>query len=507
VLFFFFQIPFHREIKVTSARHCSSTPPAVVRAQTQETDALVVLHRQRKRPRQGVFPALRLEMMPHLSSIVCLQMGIFATLPWVLPAGLPSQPQQRPDHILRSMQIHTGFVSHFQFLSRTKRPVGTIVAAKRKKSSDGHIIFTDVTQAAPLAPKGQPPMIITYTNDGACVSNWLTSNVGKDVQFLGFDTETVPSVRKNSDQFKGPATLQLATAEGECLVVHLAHVPRKNCFASPASGGIKDAKDGAGLLSRLRGVGFDDLAEVLRETRVIKAGVGIDADAIDLWRENRLVLAGRFDLGGIGAKSHGRIGLKDLAEMVVPGLVLPKSKKLTMSDWAMVPLTQNQLEYAAADAFAGAAVFSTLKTSAPDRPSHGNPVLPHFNDVGCLRDLILQGERPVEELEARATRRRAAKLDMQARQAVLDIADMQSRQAVLHMEQAKDPYLCEEAVMDAAERKLFRELTTAPDVFEARLNEARCVFLETRPRPPLSADDFAGLGMLSPKVNREGMNV
>jgi hypothetical protein len=450
------------------------------------------------------FPALRLEMRPHLSSIVCLQVGIFAALPWVIPAGLPSQHQQRPDHILRSMQIRTGFVSHFQFLPRTKRPVGTI-AAKRKKSSDGHIIFTDVTQAAPLAPKGQPPMIITYTNDGYSVSNWLTSNVGKDVQFLGFDTETVPSFRKNSNQFKGPATLQLATAEGECLVVHLAHVPRKNCFASPASGGIKDAKDGAGLLSRLRGL--DDLAEVLRETRVIKAGVGIDADAIDLWRENRLVLAGRFDLGGIGAKSHGRIGLKDLAEMVVPGLVLPKSKKLTMSDWAGVPLTQNQLEYAAADAFAGAAVFSTLKMSAPDRPSHGNPVLPHFNDVGCLRDLILQGERHVEELEARATRRRAAKLDMQARQAVLDIADMQSRQAVSHMEQAKDPYLCEEAVMDAAERKLFRELTTAPDVFEARLNEARCVFLETRPRPPLSADDFAGLGMLPPKVNGEGMNV
>ena len=151
--------------------------------------------------------------------------------------------------------------------SETSRCTAAAVCATRKKN-EGPVIFTNVSSTAPLAPR-QPPLTITYTNDGATVANWLQRHVGADVCCVGFDTETAPSFRRTSAPWSSaPATLQLATSEGACLVVHLAHVPRKNCFVSPASQGrIKDAPDGKGLL-RLRGM--DELADVLNSTRVMK---------------------------------------------------------------------------------------------------------------------------------------------------------------------------------------------------------------------------------------------
>jgi ribonuclease D len=38
--------------------------------------------------------------------------------------------------------------------------------------------------------------------------------------------------------------------------------------------------------------------------------------------------------------------------MVVPNIELPKSKKISMSDWSVAPLSEKQIQYAAADAFA-----------------------------------------------------------------------------------------------------------------------------------------------------------
>ena len=46
--------------------------------------------------------------------------------------------------------------------------------------------------------------------------------------------------------------------------------------------------------------------------------------------------------------------------MVVPNIELPKSKKISMSDWSVAPLSEKQIQYAAADAFAAHVLKSVL---------------------------------------------------------------------------------------------------------------------------------------------------
>jgi hypothetical protein len=355
------------------------------------------------------------------------------------------------------------------------------LCAKKRAALDARPLFTTVSTTAPLA-SGQPPLTITYTTEGAAVSAWLGRHAA-DGGVLGFDTESVPTVRRTSRRFQGPATLQLASADGACLVVHLAHVKRKNCFVSTTSGGVQDAPESAGTGNRFQGL--DDLDEVLQDTRVLKAGVGINLDAIDLWREHRLAVAARFDIGGIGVPRGGnRVqSLQKLAEMV-SGFTLHKSKTLAMSDWSAVPLTQRQLEYAAADAFAAASVVDTLARSPP--ASDGEP-LPSFCDLERLRQAILERERPIEEIDERAARRRAAKLEMRARQAALD---------ALALSLSDDGVEDSQSPQVPVDKRLLRELREAPELFEAQLEEAQRIFWQTAPDRALSSDDFAALGML-----------
>jgi len=248
----------------------------------------------------------------------------------------------------------------------------------------------------------------------------------------------------------------------------------------PSSGAIKDAPEGTGLANRFRGL--EDLVEMLRDQTVLKCGVGIDQDAIDMWREHRIALCGRFDLGGIGASGTRTQGLQRLSESVMPGFQLDKSKKLSMSDWSQKPLTPKQLEYAAADAFAGVAVVSTLNRSPPHALDDGTP-LPFFGDVDRLRQAILKRERPIIEIEERATRRRAAKNEIKACETVLELAPGQDEAAT--------------SLLDAPLRRLRRELDTSPDIFNTRLLSARRVFGDTRPDFAMTTNEYEALGMLA----------
>ena len=68
----------------------------------------------------------------------------------------------------------------------------------------------------------------------------------------------------------------------------------------------------------------------------------------------------RFDIGGIGSDSNrSGVGLQKLARAIV-GVEMVKSKKVSMSDWSQIPLTNAQLCFASRDAWAGAAVMENI---------------------------------------------------------------------------------------------------------------------------------------------------
>ena len=69
-----------------------------------------------------------------------------------------------------------------------------------------------------------PQMHVVYSNDPRSVRRWIRNH--SHIDALGFDTETVPSVRR-SDPERGPSTIQLASADGACLVAHLEHFPEE----------------------------------------------------------------------------------------------------------------------------------------------------------------------------------------------------------------------------------------------------------------------------------------
>ena len=135
------------------------------------------------------------------------------------------------------------------------------------------------------------------------------------------------------------------------------------------------------------------LADVLRDRTVVKVGVGLDDDAIELYnRDSRLALRGRLDIGG--PRKRRAIALRTVAHRVIGGPMAPKAKKIAMSNWAVRRLYDKQLAYAARDAWLGAAIFDAL---AADHA---------FTDAVATQ---IDVEMNIDELSALAADRRVIK--------------------------------------------------------------------------------------------------
>lgn len=220
---------------------------------------------------------------------------------------------------------------------------------------------------------------VVYTNSPVTISRWLSENVSSPGCVLGFDVESNPSTPWTiHPRFEGPCTVQLATTDA-CLVVHLF---RKSGGPSMAAAPILEA--------------------VLSDEAIIKAGVGIDKDLIELCHAwGGLKARSRLNLGGIGVGPNGKetTGLKRLSKAIL-NIDLLKSRKLAAGNWNQMPLSDKQIAYCARDAWAGAAIVDELNSRDPD--------------TFCPLRLqsLLQNQQSIEEMTVLAMERKSARTEL-----------------------------------------------------------------------------------------------
>lgn len=140
------------------------------------------------------------------------------------------------------------------------------------------------------------------------------------------------------------------------------------------------------------------IESVCLDEQIVKAGCSIDQDFMELCAEWKggLEARSRLDLGGIGGTNGAVLGLKTLCANVLQ-VDLPKSRRLAMSDWSQMPLSDAQIAYCARDAWAGAAVTAELRALAPEM----------FSPSAIFNRL--KSQRPVKDLMERQQNRKQAK--------------------------------------------------------------------------------------------------
>jgi ribonuclease D len=159
----------------------------------------------------------------------------------------------------------------------------------------------------------------------------LTQALGElgSVKELGFDTETRPSFQKG--EIYQVALLQLSTATDAYLV-------------------------------RLRGISdFSPIQRIFENKETLKVGLAIGHDLKQLQKIFKFTPQNFIELQTVAkAKGLKAMGLKSLTEEVLQSR-LSKRRKLT--NWEAKSLTDEQLLYAATDAWIGLHLFQTI--SAP----------------------------------------------------------------------------------------------------------------------------------------------
>lgn len=99
----------------------------------------------------------------------------------------------------------------------------------------------------------------------------------------------------------------------------------------------------------------ESLVRLLKNEKIAKAGVGIDEDVKKLLRDWGVRVCGAVDLSAWRQRAQPGTWYLSLQKLVAKVLRanMCKDKSVTMSDWAAHTLTQEQIAYAALDAWVG----------------------------------------------------------------------------------------------------------------------------------------------------------
>jgi ribonuclease D len=161
------------------------------------------------------------------------------------------------------------------------------------------------------------------------------------VEIVGFDTESRPTFVVG-DVSEGPHVVQFA--------LH----------------------DEAFLFQVHRTEGLPFLIELLQSNEVIKVGFGLRSDSGQIFNKLGVKFGGVVDLNVVFSMQGYR---KEMGARAAVGLVFKqrfaKSKKVTTTDWSQHDLTQQQILYAANDAYAALKVFEALDLPRAELPIMG----------------------------------------------------------------------------------------------------------------------------------------
>lgn len=152
-------------------------------------------------------------------------------------------------------------------------------------------------------------------------------------QVIGFDTETRP-VFQRGVQHTGPHLIQLATQTDAYLIP------------------VRDQNDSA--VSAM-------LSLVLEHPDIIKAGFGLSDDLRSVKRKLGISVQNAVDLARLlRERKQSEVGAKK-ASAVYLGVDLPKSKRISTSDWSQFPLSEKQIQYAVNDALSALRIYECWK--------------------------------------------------------------------------------------------------------------------------------------------------
>ncbi|XP_055498058.1 bifunctional 3'-5' exonuclease/ATP-dependent helicase WRN isoform X3 [Leucoraja erinacea] len=170
-------------------------------------------------------------------------------------------------------------------------------------------------------------------NDCSFLSEDLRLSIPSD-SAIGFDIEWPPTYTKGKE--KKVALIQLCAHENKC---YLFHVSSMSGFPS----GLK---------------------RLLEDEAIKKVGVGIEGDHWKLMRDYDIKLKGFVELSEVANKKFNYAEKWSLNGLVkhLYGKQLWKDTAVRCSDWDAFPLSNEQQQYAAVDAYAGLLIYQKLSS-------------------------------------------------------------------------------------------------------------------------------------------------